>query len=132
MANAIYPLAKKQLLQAGLNLSSLNIKIALVDLDDYTYSASDEFFDDLAGVIASTSNLSGKTFGDDGSFFSDDPTATGVTGDQLEAIVMYVDTGTPSTSRLIAYFDTGISGMPLTPDGSDVKITVDTDGWFIL
>jgi hypothetical protein len=132
MANAIYPLAKKQFLQAGLNLSSSNIKIALVDLDDYTYSAAHEFYTDLAGVVGTTANLSGKTFGNDGSFDSSDPVATSVTGDEFEALVMYIDTGTPSTSRLIAYFDTGISGAPLTPDGSNVQITVDSDGWFIL
>ena len=63
---------------------------------------------------------------------SDAPTASGVTGDEFEALIMYIDTGTPATSRLILYLDTGITGMPLTPDGSDVQITVDPDGWFIL
>jgi hypothetical protein len=28
--------------------------------------------------------------------------------------------------------DTGVDGLPLTPDGSDVQITVDAAGWFIL
>ena len=132
MANAIYPLAKKQMLQGGINLSAGNVKIALVDLADYTYDDAHEFYDDLTGVVGTTANLSGKTFGDDGSFDSSDPVATSVTGDQFEALVMYIDTGTPSTSRLIAYFDTGISGAPLTPDGSNIQITVDTDGWFVL
>ena len=83
-------------------------------------------------IVGTTGNLSGKTFGDDGSFFSDDPTASSVTGDELEALIMYVDTGSAATSRLILYLDTGITGMPLTPDGSNVQITVDPAGWFIL
>jgi hypothetical protein len=57
---------------------------------------------------------------------------TGVSGASIEAIVLYVHTGTDSTSRLIIYQDTGVTGLPLTPDGSDVQITVDAAGWFIL
>ena len=120
------------MLQGGVDLSSTNIKVALVDLDDYTYDDAHEFLDDITGVVGTTGNLSGKTFGDDGSFFSDDPTASGVTGDELEGLIMYLDTGTAGTSQLIAYFDTGITGMPLTPDGSNVQIAVDPAGWFIL
>ena len=50
MANAIYPLAKKQMLQGGINLSSGNVKVALIDLADYTYSSAHEFLSDVAGV----------------------------------------------------------------------------------
>ena len=134
MANKIYPLAKKQMLQGGINLSSADVKVALIDLADYTYSDAHEFLSDVAGgsIVGTTGNLSGKVFGDDGSFFSDDPVASSVTGDELEALIMYVDTGSPATSRLILYLDTGITGMPLTPDGSNVQITVDPAGWFIL
>jgi hypothetical protein len=48
-------------------------------------------------------------FGDDGSFDSDDPTFTAASGASIEAIVLYVHTGTESTSRLIMYQDTGVS-----------------------
>jgi hypothetical protein len=76
--------------------------------------------------------VTGKAFGDDGSFDSDDPTFTGVSGASIEAIVLYVHTGTDSTSRLIMYQDTGVTGLPLTPNGSDVQITIDAAGWFKL
>ena len=68
----------------------------------------------------------------DGSFDSDDPMFTGVTGASIEALVLYVHTGDESTARLIMHQDTGVDGLPLTPDGSDVQITVDDAGWFIL
>jgi hypothetical protein len=29
------------------------------------------------------------------------------------------------------YQDTAITGLPLTPDGSDVQIVVDSAGWFV-
>ena len=54
------------------------------------------------------------------------------TGDQCEAIILYHHTGTESTSELIAFIDTGVTGLPLTPDGSDVQIVVDAAGWFAL
>ena len=55
-----------------------------------------------------------------------------MTGDSIESIVLYIDTGTAGTSRLIMYQDTGVTGLPLTPDGSDAQIVVDASGWFVL
>jgi hypothetical protein len=103
-------------------------------MDDLSYRASHEFLSDIlsAARIAASGNLASKTVGNDGSFDSDDPTFSGVTGDSIEAIVLYIDTGTAGTSRLIMFQDTGVTGLPLTPDGSDVQITVDAAGWFKL
>jgi hypothetical protein len=98
-----------------------------------TTIAHDNLDDIPSGARVSVSgNLSGKVFGNDASFDSDDVVFAGVTGDQLEAIVLYLHTGTESTSKLIAFFDTGITGMPLTPDGNNVQVTVPAGGWFTL
>jgi hypothetical protein len=137
MANALYPKFKESILQAGLDLASLNIKAMLVNVSGagtlYSYSAAHDFLDDVASAarIATSGNLTGKTF-TNGAFDSDDPIFSGVTGDTVEAIILYVDTGTASTSALIMYQDTGVTGLPLTPDGSDVQIVVDAAGWFVL
>ena len=134
MANKLYPKSKKQFLQAGIDLSAVNVRAILVDTGAYTYNDAHDFLDDIpsGARIAVSGNLAGKAFGDDGSFDSDDPTFTGVSGASIEAIVLYVHTGTDSTSRLILYQDAGVTGLPLTPDGSDVQITVDGGGWFVL
>ena len=134
MANKLYPKSKKQFLQAGIDLASLNVRAILVDTGAYTYDDAHDFLDDIpsAARIAVSGNLTGKAFGDDGSFDSDDPTFTTVSGNSIEAIVLYVHTGTESSSRLIMFQDTGVTGLPLTPDGSDVQITVDAGGWFVL
>ena len=134
MANKLYPKTKKQLLQAGIDLSAVNVRAMLVDIGAYAYDDAHDFLDDIpAGArIAVSSNLANKAFGEDGSFDSDDPTFTAVSGASIEAIVLYVHTGTESTSRLIMYQDTDVTGLPLTPDGSDVQITVDAGGWFVL
>src|SRR4029079_8587974 len=138
MANHIYPLAKKQMLQGGIDLSSVNVKALLVTVSGSgtlsAYSAAHEFLSDIpsGARIATSANLSCKAIGNDGSFDSDDPTCSCVSDDSVEAIVLYIDTGTAGTSRLIMFQDTGVTGLPLTPDGSDVQITVDAAGWFIL
>jgi hypothetical protein len=53
-----------------------------------------------------------------------DFTFTAVTGDPSEVIVFYKDTGTASTSALIAYIDTA-TGLPVTPNGGDINIQID-------
>jgi hypothetical protein len=131
--NAIYPKFKEQALQAGVNLSSGNIKAVLVDLADYTYSAADEFLSDVAvsARVATSGNLASKTFAN-GLFDAADATFTAATGDQSEALILYIDTGTAGTSRLIAFFDTGVTGLPVTPNGGDINITWNASGIFQL
>lgn len=134
MANAIYPNYKEALLNGSANtdMSSGDVKVALVDTGTYTYSAAHTFFSDLSGVIGSTGNLASKTF-TDGQFDSDSGTVTAASGATAEAFVIYIDTGTAGTSRLVGYFDTGHSGLPVTPNGGDITIEPSaSNGWFTL
>jgi hypothetical protein len=135
MANAIYPLYKQALLTADANidLEAGDVKAILVDLADYTYSAAHDFLDDVpAGArVATSANLASKTV-TNGTFDCANWTWTAVTGDQSEAVIIYIDTGTPSTSRLVAFLDTGITGLPVTPNGGDINFTVDAAGLFTI
>jgi hypothetical protein len=81
-------------------------------------------------IIATSPALTGKALGDDASFDSDDPTLFAVAGQSIEAVILYADDGT--STYLIMYQDSGVTGLPLTPDGSDVQILVDPVGWFVL
>jgi hypothetical protein len=65
-----------------------------------------------------------------GAFDSDNATFTAVTGDQSEEIVGYKHTGVEGTSPLIFRFDVFSSGMPVTPNGGDITVTVHVNGWF--
>jgi len=125
MANTIYP-KWKQFLLAG--LLSGDIKAVLVDTADYTYSAAHEFLSDIpAGAREETSaNFASKT-GTNGVFDAADISFTGATGDPCEALVLYIDTGTASTSRLVAYIDSA-TGLPITLNGGDANITWDASG----
>lgn len=103
-----------------------NIKVALIDLADYTPNfATDEFFDVVPGaaVVATTANLTGKTAAL-GVHDADDTTLPTVTGDVSEALLIYKDTGTASTSPLIVLIDTA-TNLPITPAGIDIPVVWD-------
>jgi hypothetical protein len=133
MANAIYPKYKEALLNgsANTNMSSGTVKVALVDTGTYTYSSAHEFLSSLSGVVGTAQTLGTKTF-TDGTFDAANSAFTAVSGNTVEALVIYIDTGVAGTSRLIAYLDTGITGLPVTPNGGDINVTWDAAGIFTL
>lgn len=124
MANAIYPKAKEQFLQGGINMSSATIKVALVDTGTYTYSSAHEFLSSVSGIVGTAQTLGSKTF-TNGVFDAADVTFPAVTGATAEALLIYVDTGTAGTSRLILFQDTGVTGLPVTPNGGDINLVFD-------
>lgn len=128
MSSTWYPKFKEALLTGASNSnpSSGTVKAVLVDAADYTYAATDQFLSDIpsAGRVATSAALTTKTF-TNGVFDADDITFTGVTGDQSEIIVVYIDTGTATTSRLMVYIDTASSGLPVTPNSGNINVTWD-------
>jgi hypothetical protein len=129
MANAVYPKFKQALwLQsANSNASTGTLKAALVDTGTYTYSDSHEFVSSLSGTVGTAQTIGNKTF-TNGILDGDNVTFTGVTGNTIEALVIYIDTGNASTSRLISYQDTNVTGLPATPNGGDITITWNASG----
>lgn len=134
MANALYPKWKEQLLQftANNNLSSGTVKVALVDTGVYTYNSADQFYSALSSAVVGTPQTIGSKTFTNGVFDGADATFTAVTGNSVEALGFYVDTGTASTSPLIAFIDTGVTGLPVTPNGGDITITWNASGIFAL
>jgi len=129
MANAIYPKFKEALWNqsANSNASTGTVKVALVDTGVYTYSAAHEFVSSLSGTVGTAQTIGNKTFVN-GILDGDNVTFTGVTGNTIEALVIYIDTGNASTSRLISYQDTNVTGLPATPNGGDITITWNASG----
>lgn len=125
MANRLYDLGRESFLKGEISWSGDNIKACLVDSASYTPdTAADQFLSDLSGVVATSGNLTSKTT-TDGVADAADVTFSSVTGNQSEYIVVYQDTGTPSTSRLIALVDTA-TGLPVTPNGGDIVVQWDS------
>lgn len=131
MANALYPKYKEVILSTGLNLTSLNLKVSLIDTGTYTYNTAHQFLSSVTGIVATSGNLASKTV-TNGVFDAADITITAVSGVTVEALIIYNDTGSAATSNLIAYIDTGVTGLPLTPNGGDVTITWNASGIFAL
>lgn len=134
MANAIYPKFKEALLDgsANIDLNDGTVKVALVDLADYTYNAAHDFWDDASAGSVGTPQTIANTTVTNGLFDGDDVTFSSVTGDPCEALIIFIDTGTPGTSRLVAYIDTGVTGLPVTPNSGNIGITWNASGIFQL
>lgn len=126
MTNVLYASAKESFLTGAINMSSDTIKAQLVDAADYTVNAAtDNALDDVpSGARVGTAvALSSKSV-TGGVFDAADLTFTSVTGDPSEALVIYKDTGTESTSLLIAYIDSA-TGLPVTPNGGNINVAWD-------
>lgn len=129
MANAVYPLYKQALIQgtAGTSLTG-TLKAVLIDTALYTYSAAHDFYNDVsAGAVGTPGTIGSKTY-TNGLLDGADVTFTAVSGASCEAIILFLDTGTPATSALVAYIDTGVTGLPVTPNGGDITITWNASG----
>lgn len=131
-ANVFYTAWKASLLTAANDLSSVTVRIVLIDSADYTVSAAHDFLDDVpAGARVCTPQTLGTKTTTNGVFSSAAATFTSCSGDQAEAYLLYIDTGVESTSRIVGYFDTAASGLPVTPNGGNITITPHaSNGWF--
>lgn len=126
MANALFDKARQRFLEGQFNWNTDTIKAVLVDTGTYTVNLSaHEFLSDIGtGARISTSGaFTGKSTAG-GAADANDITFTSVTGASIEAIIIYKDTGTDSTSPLIAFIDTA-TGLPITPNGGDIIVTWD-------
>jgi hypothetical protein len=139
LANAIYPLFKQSLLNADVNVSlSVNTTTdgpycSLIDTGTYAYNAAHQFFSpSLTGVQGTDQRVASPTVAT-GTFDGNDLTYTAVTGVSIEALVIYRhNSGANTTWRLVAYLDTGVTGLPVTPNGGDITVTWDATGIFTL
>ncbi|MCO4274262.1 hypothetical protein NG701_07445 [Pseudarthrobacter sp. HLT3-5] len=134
MANSLFDKAREGFLSGQILWNSDNIKAVLVDTGLYTPSLStNQYLSDIAAGarVATSTNLAGKTIAN-GVADAADVTFPAVTGASVEAIVLYKDTGTATTSRLICYIDSGVGGIPITPNGGDIATAWNASGIFKL
>jgi len=128
MANALYDKGREAFAKGDINWKATGgdtIKVILIDLADYTVDlAAHDFLNHVPGdarVATATLTLLDPT---NGVCDANNVTFTLVTGDISEALIIYKDTGTESSSPLIAYIDTA-TGLPVTPNGGDIGVTWD-------
>lgn len=126
MANALFDKGREGFLDGSIDWDTNNIKLSCIDhADDTPAPATDTNWSDIlaAARVATSANLASKTV-TAGVADAADVTLTAVTGDPFESIVFFADTGTESTSRLIAFVDTA-TGLPCTPNGGDITVQFD-------
>lgn len=129
MANALYDFGRQGFLEGTIDWDTDNIKVVLVDTGAYTANlATHDNLDDVpsGARIATSANLGTKTVTAGVADAADVTITVGAAQPTIEALVVYKDSGTASTSRLIAYIDSA-TGLPFTPaaGGGDVNIVWD-------
>lgn len=138
MANALYPKWKEALLQNSADsdldgTGTTGVFVALVDTGTYTYSAAHEFYSSLSGVVGTDQEIGATKSYTNGVFDGADVTFSSVTGATVDALVIYrKNAGANTTWRLVAYIDTGVTGLPVTPNGGNIGITWNASGIFSL
>jgi hypothetical protein len=139
MANGLFAAYRTgRLSGAGPDLSATTIKAMFVDhADDTPVLASDDFINDILSAarvpaIGTCPSLGTKTLGTvaAGVFDAADTTFTTLSGDQSESLILFYDSTVESTSTLLAFWDAGVTGLPLTPNGADVQVQWNASGIF--
>jgi activator of HSP90 ATPase len=138
MANAIYPKYKQSLLAGDANSDLDNdtttdgVYVALVDTGTYTYSSAHQYYSDLSGIVGTDQRITSPTV-TSGTLDGGDVTFSSVSGNTVEALVIYrKNSGANTTWRLVAYIDTSVTGLPVTPNGGDINITWNASGIFTI
>src|SRR3990167_287423 len=130
MANTLFVSARAGFLSGDIDWDADTIKIVFISrgaggngynaVTDITFLTQ---IPDSGRLRMSETALGGKTVAS-GIADADDHTASAVSAvanSAIGAIVLYQDTGSPSTDRLIGWIDTG-TGIPASPNGGDITI----------
>ncbi len=131
MANVVQPSFREYMVElaiAGGTPVSGTLKAVLLDLASYSYDSAHDFYSDIsAHAVGTPTEITNLTF-TGGLLDGDNLVLASVTGDESEAVAIILDTGVEATSPFVAYFDTGVTGIPVTPDGSDIEVNFNASG----
>lgn len=136
MANKLYPKWKEALLQASADSDlagsgTTGVYVALVDTGTYTYSDAHQYYSDLSGIVGTPVEIGATKSYTSGVFDGADATFSAVSGNTAEALVLYrKNAGANTTWRLVAYLDTSVTGLPVTPNGGDITVAWNASGIF--
>lgn len=126
MSNTLYDYAREQFATGKINWTSDTFKVCLVSSAYTPSTTTHTMWSDVswsARITAPVALTSNTATG--GACDAADVTFSSVSGSVVTYIIIYKDTGTESTSPLIAIIDTA-TGLPITPNGGDIIITWDS------
>lgn len=135
MASLIYNQGKLDIFNQNIDMLNDTIKVALVTAAYTPDKDAHQYFDDITNEIAGTGyTAGGETLGtkaidgddaNDRAEFDAADVTWSVATFTCRAGILYKDTGTPSTSPLIAYID---FGQDISPSAADFSILWDAEG----
>lgn len=132
MANFKTDAFRNLIFGAGMAFASASIGYALIDTGTDTCTAADDFMNDITAgaIIARTANLASKTVGTVavGTIDAADPVASAVTGATIEQLLLCENTGTAANDDIYCAWDTGVTGLPATPNGGDITVQINASG----
>ena len=126
--------------EAGITQPSGTLRVALI-ATAYPFSSGHDFLDDIvAHVIATQPMPPGTTFvskalghpSGPGNQLATVTFPAVANGTSIKALELYMSSGVNNTSKLIAYIDTGVTGLPFGGTGADATLTFDPAGVFDL
>lgn len=115
-----YPKGAEKVLSAAINMTSDTIKAVLVP-SSYVYDAAHDFYDDIASIVGAAVTLTGKSVANGVFDAADADFGTIAGGSTIGSVVIFKDTGTPSTSPLLMRF-TDVVGLPLATNGAGILL----------
>lgn len=126
--NRIYPGFLDSLGRKEIDLEDDDLRLVLIDSSG-SYDPQDEFLDDLGSVLVGTGVTVTDPVMQFGWLVAGVSTLTvtdAPASEQVSAAVLYVHTGTPSTSRLVGWVDTGADTtvIDLTTTGDDITLSL--------
>lgn len=128
MASVWYPRGVEAAFEGDVDLLVDTIKVIGVDTADYTFANTHEDLADVpsgarvgSATLTPTSAYSGDVF----TFDAGDATFTSVTGDEFEAVIVYLDSGVEGTSTLLLYLDLTAA---VTPNGGNIVLQFNASG----
>jgi hypothetical protein len=136
MANAIYPLFKQSILNADANSAingsgSTGLFVAMCS-SAYVFSSAHQFYSSLSGVVGTDQEVTSVTL-TNGTVKGNNVTFAATSGSVVQSLVLYrKNAGANTTWRLVAYIDTSVTGLPVTPNGGDITISWNASGIFTL
>lgn len=124
MANFVYSKAKEAFLNADIDVLVDVLKVLIVDSTYTPNQGSHQFVSDIAAsaikyrttALQNVSNVNGTLDADNIPIIS-------YPGNPFNAVIIYKDTGSDATSRLIAYIDTS-PGLPFAGSATDIPVTI--------
>lgn len=125
MANGLYEKSAQKFGQGSLSWGG-TLKAALLTSAYSVNLVTHEFYSSaVAAVVGTPQTITSPLVLSDGVCDGDDVIWTALTGSAVAQMVIYKDLGGSNTTwPLIVYIDT-MSGLPFTPNGTDVNLTWD-------